>query len=271
VWELCDTKRTWRVTLLPDGKTSEKEFWTLDGTRLKIGSLDGRLTQDGMSFAGEQTGPGGGGAVTGKLMLLNTSIATRPSGEAAKDKPKPVAPDKKTKKSLQDGMPGTFQLVGNTRGGKKIDLPLTFRDDRTVMDGPAILARWSVTGRQVKLEFVDEGFGEVVLTGNGSEFRGRSTSPAGDKWTWSMNRVRVIAVWDTSGAGPTDRVTLYSNGRVNNPTGEGAGHWWIDGTRFQLWGFACELRADGRAFTGKAPHGTSIEGRLASGGFGPPP
>jgi hypothetical protein len=270
VWELCDMRRTWRVILFQDGKTSEKELWSQEGLRLKIGSLDGRLSQDRMSVAAENVGPGGGNVVTGKLVLINALIATKPLENAAKDEPKPAAPDKRAKKSLQDTMPGTFQLVGNARGGKKVDLPVTFRDDRTLIDGTGLLGQWTAAGRQVKIEFSDKAFGEVTLSGNGTEFRGRSTSPAGDKWTWSMNRVRVTAVWDTNGAGSTDRVTLYSNGRVNKPAGEGgAGHWWLDGRRLQLWSFACELRPDGRAFTGHAPHGGTLEGRLLSGGFSP--
>ena len=271
VWELCDTKRTWRVILFPDGKTSEKDRWSLDGTRLKIGPLDGRLSQDRSSMAAEVTGPGGGGTVTGKLVLLNTLIGTKPSGKAAEDEPKPAAPPKKKAgNSLEDKMLGTFQLSGSTRDGKKIDLPVTFSEDHTVLDGSEVLASWSVTGKQLKLQLADEGIGEAILGGNANDFTGKSKSPGGDNWTWTISRVRVVAVWDTNGAGPSDRVTFYSNGRVNNPTGEdGSGHWWIDGKSLQLWGFKCELQPDGRSFTGNAPHLRPISGQLFSGELGP--
>jgi hypothetical protein len=239
--------------------------------RLKIGVFDGRLSPDRTSIAAEDTGPGGGGTITGKLVLLNTLIGTKPAGKAAEDEPKPAAAaKKKTSKGLEDKMTGSFQLSGSTRDGKKIDLPVTFSDDHTVLDGSAVLASWGVTGRQIKLQFTDDGFGEASIAGNGDEFTGKSKSPGGDNWTWTMSRVRVVAVWDTNGAGPTDRVTFYSNGRVNKPTGEdGAGHWWVDGKSLQLWGFKCELQPDGRSFTGKAPHGGAISGQLFSGGLGP--
>ena len=267
VWELCDMSKTWRVILFQDGRTSEREKWSLDGTRLKIGQLDGRLTQDRLSITADAPG---GGTVIGKLILVNTMLTSKPAAKPAEDALKPAAPaTKKSTKSVESSLVDTFQLVGTTREGKRIDLPLAFAEDHNVLDGPTQVASWSPTGRQLKLQFVDENLGEAVLTSrNPNEFAGKSKSPNGDNWTWSISRVRVVAVWDTNGAGPTDRVTFYSNGRINKPSGEdGAGYWWLEGRSLQVWAFKGELKPDGRSFTGQKPHDGTISGELISGGL----
>jgi hypothetical protein len=101
---------------------------------------------------------------------------------------------------------------------------------------------------------------------------GMGESKKGQKISWEMDRVYLVAVWEhQAGNGKPGEIRLWSNGRVGRPDGRAT--WKMNPKDASLvlkwpegWIDTCKISSDGKRYEGRNQNGTLISGKLISKG-----
>jgi hypothetical protein len=168
---------------------------------------------------------------------------------------------------------GTYFLQATTKSKPAILTILEFAENFDVTENNNVIAHWEVDeGTRIKVTF-DESPEQPVF------FKPRSSggtisatrSLQGDTWRWQLTRLFIVSVWEHKTEEPrfgrrerretTETLTLYSNGRVNDPLGSIL--WTLQGRNLLIdWGdgkkTAATVGPTGKTYAGKTSQPTGI-------------
>lgn len=256
VWELHGAKTSERVALFKDGSTNVKHAWKpVSNGRIEFADGAGNVLTNGQFLLGQWR--------RGACLLMKR---ISPFWIAGTTDPVPLPePAEDRNESFEENLLATFELTAtNRRASQEFILPVTFLKDYRLMDRQRTIGTWSSDGTKLTVSFLDGQLGTASLSPRSKdELRGLSKTESGSAWALGLQRVQQVAVWETDRYG---NITLFSNGRLNDPTGaESPGFWWMEGPKMYINHFVCTPSADGRSFKGVGQHSIGLNGKFVAG------
>lgn len=130
---------------------------------------------------------------------------------------------------------GRYQVVASNRRSKDRETSIwELKANHQALKDGQVVARWEATeGSRVKITFLDDVQGTVYVKFNRYvPAGGQHTLASGNEsWKWDITALKVVAIWEHS-ARRTERLTFYSNGKINDPTGNDT--WVLRGNELSL-------------------------------------